>query len=319
MQKIIIQNHSDADQRLDKFLKKFLPNAPLGAIYKMLRTGKIKVNDKKKEQTYRLAENDEILIFLNDEELEKFQKILELPKKNITKPRLEILYQDDDLMIVNKPAGLNVHPWDHKSTEISLIELVHDFLGKKYNSLTFKPSLVHRIDRDTSGCVLIALKKNILENLLAQLQNHSIEKIYHAIVVGKMWKPRGTIDKKLLRKESARDEAKVIVSEEWQRAVTHYSTLREISRPEWFFSLLECRIETGRTHQIRVHLSYYNCPILWDKAYWDKKMNSYQSRNNHISRQLLHAHSLTFIHPGTKKNFSITAPYWPDMKHFLEQ
>ena len=87
MQKIIIQNHSDADQRLDKFLKKFLPNAPLGAIYKMLRTGKIKVNDKKKEQTYRLAENDEILIFLNDEELEKFQKIYQ--NKLVIKKGLE--------------------------------------------------------------------------------------------------------------------------------------------------------------------------------------------------------------------------------------
>lgn len=110
MQKIIIQNHSDADQRLDKFLKKFLPNAPLGAIYKMLRTGKIKVNEKKKEQIYRLAENDEILIFLTDEEIQNFQKISETPKKNIKKPRLEILYQDEDLMIVNKPAGINVHP-----------------------------------------------------------------------------------------------------------------------------------------------------------------------------------------------------------------
>ena len=87
-------------------------------------------------------------------------------------------------------------------------------LGKQYNSLTFKPSLVHRIDRDTSGCILIALKKNVLENLLAQLQNHSIEKVYHTIVIGKMPKPRGTIDQKLLRKESARDEAKVIVSDE---------------------------------------------------------------------------------------------------------
>ncbi len=277
MQTIIINQESDADQRLDKFLKKFFPNLALGAIYKMLRTGKIKVSGKKKEQNYRLILGDEIQIFLTESEISELQKTEKKQEKspqikNFSKnPRLEILYQDEDLLVVNKESGINVHPWDHKTTEISLIEQLHDVLWKKYNSLTFKPSLVHRIDRDTSGCLIIALQKNILEKLLSELQNHRIEKIYHAIVCGKMPKARGTIDVKLFRQENAKNEAKVIVSDKWQRAITHYRTLREFSIGNEIFSLLECRIETGRTHQIRVHLAYSGCPIVGDKAYGNKK------------------------------------------------
>lgn len=320
MKTIIIDQNSDANQRLDKFLKKFFPNAPLGALYKMLRTGKIKVNNKKKEQTYRLELDDEIQIFLTDDEIEHFQKIEEkiLPEKK-PHPKLQILYQDEDFLVINKPPKMNVHPWDHKSTEASLIEIVHDLLGDKYNSLTFKPSLVHRIDRDTSGCILIALKKSALDNLLSQLQNHNIEKIYHTIVIGKMKSPRGTITEKILRKESAKNEAKVMISDDWQKAITHYRTLEEIKKPEWEFSLLECSIETGRTHQIRVHLSYHNCPILWDSSYGDKKINSYESRNSGIHRQMLHARKLAFNHPLTGKKISIEAPYFTDMKNFLKK
>lgn len=194
---------------------------------------------------------------------------------------------------------------------------MHDTLGKRYNSLTFKPSLVHRIDRDTSGCLIVALQKPILEKLLAELQNHKIEKIYHAVVFGKMPKPRGTIDVKLLRKEDAKDEAKVIVSDRGQRAVTHYRTLKEFSVENENFSLLECQIETGRTHQIRVHLAHLGCPILGDKAYGDKKINAFVKNNFAISRQLLHAYSLEFFHPGIAKKIKIEALYKADMEKFL--
>lgn len=321
MNTITIDNSSDSHQRLDKFLKKFLPNAPLGVIYKLLRTGKIKISGTKKDQTYRLNEGDIIEFFLTPEEIKNFQKKEDKISLNVNlnskKPRLDIIYQDEDLLVINKPAGMNVHPWDYKTKEISLIDLVHDYLWKKYNSLTFKPSLVHRIDRDTSGCILIALKKNILEKLLSELQNHKIEKIYHTIVVGKMSKPRGTITDKLLRKESAKDEAKVVVSEDGQRAITHYRTLKEFKKDENIFSLLECCIETGRTHQIRVHLSHNNCPILWDKAYGNKNINAFARRKYQISRQLLHAFSLEFFHPWIKKRMKVEAPYKADFQKFF--
>ena len=122
-------------------------------------------------------------------------------------------------MVINKEAGTNVHPGDHKTTEISLIEAVQDLLDKKYDTLSFKPSLVHRIDRDTSGTILIAKEKKVLETLLSSLQSGKIEKIYHAIVIGKPPKPRGTIEKKLRRIENAQDEAKVQVAKDGQEAV----------------------------------------------------------------------------------------------------
>jgi 23S rRNA pseudouridine1911/1915/1917 synthase len=158
---------------------------------------------------------------------------------------------------------------------------VQDYLKGKYDSLTFRPALVHRIDRDTSGCILVAKEKPTLEALLSDLQDHKIEKVYHALVSGIPAKPTDTIRARLLRVEDARDEAKVRVDEAGQSAVTHYKTITNYQLPitntkinlpilpsyHPAISLLECRIETGRTHQIRVHLAYIGCPILGDKAY----------------------------------------------------
>lgn len=320
MKVLIITHPSDADQRLDKFLKKYLPAAPLGAIYKMLRTGKIKVSGKKQDPKYRLQIGDEISVFLHDDEVSALQSAstpspVKTPKQSAAV--LDILYQDDSLLVINKPAGMNVHPGDHKAQEVSLIELVHDrFLGA-HQSLTFKPALVHRIDRDTSGCILVALEKNMLEFLLAELQAHRIEKVYHAVVSGKMTKPRATLEERLLRRENVKDEAKVVVHPSGQRAVTHYATLREFQRDGALFSLLECRIETGRTHQIRVHLAHQGHPIIGDRAYGDKSINSFLRRWYGIDRQFLHARSLSFLHPKTKKRLTIEAPYSLDIESFL--
>ena len=236
MQKITISHPSDAWQRIDRFCKKYLPNAALGGIYKMLRTGKIKVNGKKKDQTYKIEDGDEITLWMSDEEITGLQvksgtwkgESLETksPAKpwtlNVTLSPLAILYEDEHLMVLDKPAWLNVHSWDHKTTESNLIDQVQDYLRGKYDSLTFRPALVHRIDRDTSGCILVAKDKPTLEALLADLQDHKIEKVYHALVSGKPPKEADTIRARLLRIEDARDEAKVRVDEAGQSAVTHY-------------------------------------------------------------------------------------------------
>lgn len=318
MKTITLSQSGDSDQRFDKFIKKFFPNAPLGGLYKMIRTGKIKVNKKKKPLSYRLQENDEIQFFLTDDEFTLFRGEQKSDKKPSKKPKLDILYQDDFLMVVNKPAGINVHPWDYKSDEISLIQQIHDCLGEKYNTLTFKPSLVHRIDRDTSGCILIALEKSTLVNLLDQLQNHKIEKIYHTIWCGKLPHTRGKLTDKILRIENAKNEAKVKIDEKGQKAITHYKVLSSTQIDNFWLSLVECRLETGRTHQIRVQLSFNNCPILWDKTYGNKKVNSYFDRHFSIKRQMLHAQKLSFIHPKTQKKIVVEAPYFSDFKGILK-
>ena len=167
---------------------------------------------------------------------------------------------------------------------------------------------------------MIAKSKNSLEALLILLQSHRIEKIYHAIVFGNPTKPRDTIEARLLRIENARDEAKVRVDDDGQSAITHYQTIQEKCISEEGninISLLECRIETGRTHQIRVHMAHIGCPIIADKAYGDKKLNSYIVRTYGISRQLLHARALHFEHPITKKALHIEAPYHTDYLEIL--
>ena len=338
MQKIIISHASDAGQRIDRFCKKYLPNAALGGIYKMLRTWKIKVNGKKKDQTYKLEPDDEITFWISDDELLILKKD-EVPPSSMIEisspaPQLSILYEDEYLMVLAKPAGLNVHAGDHKTNESNLIDQVQDYLQGRHDSLTFRPALVHRIDRDTSGCILIAKEKNVLESLLLDLQSHKIEKIYHTLVFGIPQKPQDTVRAKLLRVENARDEAKVRVDETGQTAVTHYRIIKSYpvlpissgtgginpsrlpreagQETESGISLLECRIETGRTHQIRVHMAYIGCPIIGDKAYGDKKLNSYVARNMSIHRQMLHARELIFVHPITKKRLHIEAPYPTD-------
>ena len=322
MQKLTIDNASDTNQRIDKFLKKYLTEAPLGGIYKWLRTGKIKVNRKKVEQTYRIEEWDEIEIWLKDEEISGMRKITSLLKNPLwQKEKKEsfiwqsILYEDDSILVINKPAGINVHPGDHKTDEASLIELVQDYLGERYNSLSFRPALVHRIDRDTSGAIIIAKEKKMLDALLTLLQSGRIEKVYHTIVVGTSSKARDTITAKLLRLEDAHNEAKVRVDTKGQEAITHYSTIKNNIHTK--YSLLECRIETGRTHQIRVHMAYIGTPILGDKAYGNLWENSFARRKYGLSRQLLHAYSLSFIHPETHEKLTIIAPYHEDMSDFL--
>lgn len=333
-----ISHPADAWQRLDRFVRKYLPNAPLGGIFKMLRTWKIKVNGKKKDQTYILEIDDELTFWLTDEEISEFKVESRMPKVETSRLEVKILwslpfpilYEDEYLMVINKPAGINVHPGDHKTTEISIIDCVQDYLRWKHDSLTFRPALVHRIDRDTSGCLLIAKDKSVLESLLTSLQAHEIEKIYHTIVLGIPIKNQDTIRARLLRIENAKNEAKVRVDETGQLAVTHYKIVQnskfKINNKKletkniqsWVdISLLECRIETGRTHQIRVHMAHIGHPVLADKAYWDMSINSYLKRNLGISRQLLHAYSLSFVHPKTHRRLIINAPYPADFMRIL--
>jgi RluA family pseudouridine synthase len=323
---LTISHSADSEQRLDRFIRKYLPNAPLGVIFKMLRIGKIKVNGKKKDKTYRIEMWDEITFWLTDTEISGWQtqddvsKNTDYASSSVKKISLEILYEDEYLMVINKPPGINVHPGDHKTTEISLIDQVQDYLAWRYDSLTFKPALVHRIDRDTSGCLLIAKDKSVLESLLADLQSHAIEKIYHTIV---RWVPvsqKDTIRARLLRIPDANHEAKVRVDETGQSAITHYQLLGTFAlsdESDIRVSLLECRIETGRTHQIRVHMAHIGHPIIADRAYGDKWVNSYVRRNIWIDRQLLHARSLTFVHPITRKRLIVEAPYPADIQKII--
>ncbi len=332
---ILIIEENDAHQRLDKFLKKLFVNATRSLIYKFNRKSKIKVKRfwedwfKKRDNEFKLWVWDEVKIFLSDaniKELTKSGNMQAAPLEQSHKfNKKDIVFEDGDLFIVNKSAGINVHPWDFKTQEVSLIQQVQDYLWEKLNSLTFKPSLIHRIDRDTSGILMIAKKKQILTQLVADLKNHKkIKKTYFAIVFWKLPQKSGTITKKLLRIENAKNRNKVEINEEkWQRAISHYTLIQEYSvqtnNGKQNISTVEIEIETGRMHQIRVHLASLKCPIIWDKAYGNKSLNYYFSKNYLVERQMLHAYKIDFFHYGRKKSMCLVARLKDDMEKFLKQ
>jgi RluA family pseudouridine synthase len=313
----------EAGNRLDRFLKKLLPGAPLSLVYKLGRTNRVKVDGKRKDDSYRLSEGETVRVFLTDAEFEEFgrketartdENVFREMKFRLTPER--ILFEDAELLAVAKPAGLNVHPGDHKTAENSLIEAALDYLGGRFDSLLFRPSLVHRIDRDTSGVVLIAKTKRALDRMLSLLQGGKIEKAYLAVTVGTPAPETGTVRKKLLRAEGATKRSeKVVVDPSGQPAVTHYAVRKKGIHGK--YALLECRIETGRTHQIRVHLASLGTPVLGDKSYGDASENSFARRNFDIHRQLLHASKLAFAHPVTGKLLTVEAPMEKDMEKLL--
>lgn len=324
----ITQN--DSDQRLDKFLKKLLPSASLSYIYKLSRKGNIKIitlegKKTKQDKDYKLLVWEQVQIFLSDDDIWDLQKTDKEPVNILSEQKLskkDIVFEDDDLFVLNKNSGLNVHPGDHKSDEVSLIEQVHDYYGWKLDSLTFKPSLIHRIDRDTSWIIMIAKSKHTLTKLNDDFKRHdALKKTYFCIVLWKVSRKSGTVTKKLKRIENAKAENKVQVSEKWLEAITHYKLLDEyilnLPQGDQILSTLEVTIETWRMHQIRVHMAALWNPILWDKNYGDKKLNAYFSKYFRINRQMLHAWKIEFFHPGIKKKMKLEAKLKKDMMNFI--
>lgn len=313
---------NDANQRLDKFLKKLFPSATRSLIYKLNRKWNIKINWKKQDNEYKIQIWEEIKIFVSDDDFKKMSEE-EIKESSINQEfrekldKKDIVFEDAWLLVVNKNPGINVHPWDHKTKELSLIALVQDYFSGKLDSLTFKPSLVHRIDRDTSGIIMIAKKKNILDSMLSQLQKNKIKKTYFALTFWKLPAKSGTINKKLLRIEWASKEDKIQVSENWQIAITHYKLIEEKKVWDIIISSIEVTIETGRMHQIRVHMASLWTPIIWDDKYWDKKLNSFIKRNYWLWRQALHSWKTEFINPSTNKEIKLEARLKEDLTKFL--
>ncbi len=333
---------NDADQRLDKFLKKLFPNATLSFLYKLNRKGNIKIitldtKKTKQDNEYKLQVGEKVQVFLSDRDITDLQtekKVSTEVTQDKKLSRHDIVFEDTSLLVVNKNPGQNVHPADHKSTEISLIEQVQDYLGDGFSSLTFKPSLIHRIDRDTSGIVMIAKDKQTLTELSSDFrtplqlpptrrEGKTIEKIYYAIVLWKLSRQSGTIRKKLKRIENAKNENKVQVSDSGQEAITHYKVFREssVKIPDGvqYISCLEVTIETGRMHQIRVHMAALGNPILGDKTYGNKKLNGYFAKHFWVTRQMLHAWKIGFTHPKRAKKMMLEARPKKDMIEFVKK
>jgi 23S rRNA pseudouridine1911/1915/1917 synthase len=305
--------------RIDKFLMDRLPNVTRTKIQDGIHNGFVKVNDQEIKPNYKVHPNDIITVSLPEP-----PRDTELKAENIA---LNIVYEDDDIVVVNKPAGMVVHPAYQNWSGTLVNALMHHF-----NELPHmpgnegRPGLVHRIDKDTSGLLVIAKTEKAITNLAKQFFDHSIERTYQAIVWGIPNPEAGTINVNVGRSLKDRRVTAAFPNADFGRhAITHYKLLKDFR----YVSLIECRLETGRTHQIRAHMKYVGHPLFNDEMYGGSEIlkgtmfTKYKQFVDNcfkaIPRQALHAKSLAFIHPTTGKRMEFDSDLPQDFVDVMEK
>ena len=300
MNKLIIVDEDTTKKRIDAYLSEKEEYSRM-AIQRLINDGKIIVNGKKIKASYKVQNGDKIKI-----EEEK-PKEIELKAQNIP---LEVLYEDNDIIVVNKPKGMVVHP-ANGNPDGTLVNAIMAICKDSLSGIggEIRPGIVHRLDKNTSGAIIIAKNDKAHIALSNQLKNHEIKKTYFALVRGIVKESNATINMPIAR--SKNDRKKMAVDKNGKEAITHFKVLERFDK----CTLLEVNIETGRTHQIRVHLSHIGYPIIGDDVYSNGK-----NRWN-VKGQCLHAKSLDFKHPITGKQIHIEAPlpkYFTDILKELE-
>lgn len=257
-------------------------------VQKMMDNNNILVNGKKVKVSYKVQADDEITI------KEQAAKEISLEAQDIP---IEVLYEDNDIIVVNKPKGMVVHP-ANGNPDGTLVNAIMSICKDSLSGIggEIRPGIVHRLDKDTSGALIVAKNDKSHIKMSEQIKNHEVEKTYIALVKGFVKENEATIDMPIGR--SLKDRKKMAVRKEGKNAVTHFKVIERFPN----YTLLEVKIETGRTHQIRVHLSEIGYPIVGDEVYSNGK-NEWN-----IHGQCLHAKSLKFKHPITEKEMCIEAP-----------
>ena len=277
------------DERLDKFLSAMLPDQSRSYLQKIIKDGNVLVNGEPKKSSYRLEDGDEVTADLPE------LKSPDIEPENIP---LDILYEDDSILMVNKPKGMVVHPSAGHYTGTLVNAVLWHCQGQLsgINGVS-RPGIVHRIDKDTTG-VLVVCKNDAAHNAVAaQLKEHSITRKYRAIVHGVIKEDEGTVDAPIGRHPTERKKMASGVKN-GKRAVTHYRVLERFQG----YTYVECQLETGRTHQIRVHMASIHHPLLGDTVYGPAK------DSHHLEGQTLHAMVLGLIHPVTGEYLEAEAP-----------
>lgn len=279
-----VVDKDNVSKRLDIYLSENLEDVTRSYIKTLIDDSKILVNNKKEKSGYKLKLNDIIDVTLEEKKSENIVA-QDIP--------LEILYEDDDIIIVNKPKGMVVHPANGNYTGTMVNSLMYSHQGKLSSiNGVIRPGIVHRIDKDTSGILVVAKNDNAHKKLAAQFKVHSIKRKYVALVKGIIKEDSLTIDMPIGR--SVKDRKKMTVTNKNSRsAVTHIAILKRFYSSN--VTLVEAELETGRTHQIRVHMAYIHHPLVGDEIY-GKKDNKFK-----VQGQMLHAKYLGFVHPSTGK------------------
>ncbi|MCF2950402.1 23S rRNA pseudouridine(955/2504/2580) synthase RluC [Paraglaciecola aquimarina] len=292
-------------QRIDNFLRTLLKGVPKSLIYRILRKGEVRVNKKRVKPEYKLSAHDELRI-----PPIRVAEPTELPSTNLNKvASLEnnVLFEDDCLIVLNKPSGTAVHGGSGLSFGV-----IEAFRALRPQQKFLE--LVHRLDRDTSGCLLIAKKRSALKNLHQQLIDKKVDKRYQALVVGQWPSNRFKVKAPLLKNTLKSGERVVLVNEEGKPSETRYRVLESYQGA----TLVEASPITGRTHQIRVHCLHADHPIACDSRYGDKQFDE-RMQNLGLKRLFLHAHSLAFQHPTSEERVSFKAPLEPALTSVLKR
>ena len=296
MRHTIRVTRQEAGERLDKVLSLHVDSLSRTALNRLIREGCVTVDGATNTKPgITVAEDTVIEIDLPEPELPETAEPVDIP--------LDILYEDDDLMVINKPKGMVVHPAaGHKNDTLVNAVLFH--AGESLSGIggVLRPGIVHRIDKDTTGALLVCKNDTAHLSLSAQLKAHSIERIYTAIVYGIVGADDGTVDKPIARSTRDRKKMAVAPTGKGKRAVTHYHVEERYVKDR--LTLITCRLETGRTHQIRVHMASAGHPLLGDSVYAPKR----KSRFPDLDGQCLHAGVLGFTHPRTGERIRVEAP-----------
>ena len=295
--------------RIDKFLQSQINELSRTRLQSLIREGQVKINNVIiNNASKKIKEKDQIKVNFPppQETLIKANKIA-----------LDILYDDDDIIVINKSPGVVVHPGAGNYTNTVVNGLLYKYKSNLSNvGGKLRPGIVHRIDKDTSGVIVVAKNDAAHVNLSKQFSDHTIKRVYEALVWGALKPQSGQINEKISRSVKNR-QLMAVRKEKGKIAITNYKTIKifqNINLPK--ISLVECRLKTGRTHQIRVHMNFKGNPILGDKSYGKTKKKYkkidpiIEKKINNFNRQALHAKSLGFIHPKTKNEvfFEATRP-----------
>lgn len=303
--RFVVIDNEQVGQRIDNFLLRILKGVPKTRVYRMLRKGEVRVNSGRIQPSYRLQLDDKVRI----PPVTQNATVDYHPSANLMKLFADVaVYEDSGLLVINKPSGIPVH--GGSGVRFGVIEIMR----KLRPELKFL-ELVHRLDKDTSGCLLLAKKRSVLVHLHALLREHKIHKSYLTLVRGQWQGGARTVERSLEKNVQQSGERVVVVNDDQGKlAKTVFKPVKKFHQA----SLMEAIIYTGRTHQIRVHASYLGRPIAGDEKYGDKAFNK-EMRNLGLKRLFLHAHKVAFTLPEQKEQISIEVALGDELRALIER